>query len=111
MADFPLTDHTAVVEVFSTITSPVFSELVIILTGRPSLYLPQEALLFETLRVMNEAVPFESVFLLEVLDPFQEEAHQGLVRAFDIATANGLLTFVKSPPTICIARSHGFPPL
>jgi hypothetical protein len=40
-------------KVFSTITSPVFSELVIIIGAGAVAYLPSEFPLFETLRKMN----------------------------------------------------------
>lgn len=51
-------------EVFSTITSPIFSELVIIRSGHWIPYLPCEVALFQTLRKMHEVRPFELVFFL-----------------------------------------------
>ena len=91
---------TTVLEVFSTITSPVFSELVIVLTGEHSSYLPQEVSVFETLRTMAQVRPFKLVFLLEVSDPLQREAQQELVGALDSVTARGLLDFLDSSPSI-----------
>ena len=73
--------HRVVMEVFSTITSPVFSELVIVLGGDRMSYLPSEIALFETLRAMNEVRPFKLVFLFEVEDSFQVEARRKLVGA------------------------------
>ena len=90
----------AVVEVFSTITSPVFSEFVIVVGRRASVYLPREVWLFETLRMMSEARPFKLTFLLEVSDLYQEEGRRELVEALDSVTAKGFLDFLDSPPTI-----------
>ena len=87
-------------DVFSTITSPVFSELVIVYTGIMVAYLPQEVALFETLRMMNVVRPFELVFLLEVSDSYQGKARLELEEALASATANGLLDFLYCPPTI-----------
>ena len=84
-------------EVFSTITSPVFSELVVAL-GLFETCLPWALLFFQALRTMNEVRPFKLVFLLEVLD--FREAQQELMEALDSATAKGHLDFLNSPPTI-----------
>ena len=86
-----------VMEVFSTITSPVFSELVVALTLFETC-LPWAPLFFEALRTMNEVRPFKLVFLLEVTDFL--EAQQELAEALDSATTRGLLDFLGSPPTI-----------
>jgi len=57
--------HSTVMGVFSTITSPVFSELpVIVLTDDAITYLPEDATLFETLGKMNQVRPFNLVFNL-----------------------------------------------
>lgn len=50
---------------FSSITSPVFSELVVVLAGDALANLPQEAMLFETLHRMHELKPFLLVFSFE----------------------------------------------
>jgi len=86
-------------EVFSTITSPVFSELVIVLAGSDMVYFRWKDT-FRTLRMMNEIKPFKLVFSLEVPDFSWEEARQKLARALDSVTAEGLLDFLGSPPTI-----------
>lgn len=94
---------------FSTITSCVFSELVVVLAGNAAAYLPQSAMLFQTLRNMNEERPFELVFSFE--GPcFVErwmgwepaEARCELKKALDSVTANGFLDFLDSPPTVRI---------
>jgi len=92
------------VEVFSTIASPVFSELVIVLGGIWMSYLPSEIPLYEALRDMNDVRSFKLVFLLEVEDSFQEEARRELVGALELMTEKGLLQFLDSPPTIRRAR-------
>jgi hypothetical protein len=91
-------------EVFSTITSPVFSELVIILGTNAITELPPEVKLFETLRTMSRARPFKLVFLLVAQDLFQGEAQRRLAGTLDSVAARGLLDFLASPTTIRIAR-------
>ena len=87
-------------DIFSTITSHVFSELVIVHTGAPMTHLLQDIALFETLRMMNVARPFELVFSLEVSDSYQGKARRELAEALDSVTARGFLDFLDSPPTI-----------
>jgi hypothetical protein len=60
-------------EVFLTITSPVFSELIVVLSLGAVSHLPSDVALFETLRTMNEVRHFKLVFLLLDLDLPQEE--------------------------------------
>jgi len=95
-------DHLRVAKVFSTITSPVFTEFVIVLNGRYGL--PHEAELFETLDRMNTVRPFKLVFLLEVSDTLRDSARQMVTEMLDIVAARGLLDFLDSPPTVRIAR-------
>lgn len=92
--------------ILSTITSPVFSELIVVLTGRATAYLPQDITLFEALRMMSGARRFELVFLLEVSDFSREEARRRLAEAVESVTAKGFLDFLDTPPTIRIARSR-----
>jgi len=100
-----------VMKLFSTITSPVFSEFVVVLTRVYYLWLPQDVSLFHTLRRMSETTPFKLAFLLEDSDPLQNGAWQELAGALGIVTADGLLDFLDSPPTIRTARPHEFPRL
>jgi len=103
-----------VIEAFSTITSPLFSELVIVRSNEGVSYLPQEVAMFQTLREMHRIRPFKLVFLfegpyyalrggkLELVDPRQD-----LEKAVDDAVSKGFLNFLDSPPTIRInARSR-----
>jgi len=86
--------------VFSTITSPVFSELVIVLTERCSFHFLRDPSLFETLRMMNEALPFKLVFLLKTSEVSRGKARRELVEALESVTVNCFLDFLESPPTV-----------
>ena len=86
---------------FSTLKSPAFSELVIVLTGYETAVLCWEDTLFKTLRKMNEFKSFELVFLLE--DPFfgrEGAVRSAMAQILDSATVNGSLDFLDSPPTV-----------
>ena len=88
-------------EIFSTLKSPVFSELVIVLAGHWTGDLRWEDALFKTLRKMNEFRPFKLVFLLE--GPFfgrEGVARLAVAEALGSATEKGFLKFLGSPPTI-----------
>jgi len=92
-------------EVFSTITSPVFVELAIVLEGNTN-FIPQRVVPFETLGKMNEIRPFKLVFLLDVSDPFRDGARRRLERTLDSVIARGLLKSFDSPPAIRWAQSR-----
>ena len=94
----------AVREVFSTITSPLFSELVIVLGRRGAAHLRWAGWWFESMRRMSEVRPFKLAFLLEVPDLHREEAQQEMVETLESVAAEGLLDFLDSPPTIRGAR-------
>lgn len=90
------------VEVFSTITSPSFSELVIILEDRnasEAYNLPSHVTLFQILRAMHDVRPFNLVFLLMPY-LFKRRYRQVLVEGLSLATAKGFLDFLDSPPAI-----------
>ena len=96
-----------VMEAFLSIKSPVFSELVVVLAGHEVARLPQEAMMFETLRQMNEARPFKLVFSFEDSCFIQvgcgwesAEPRRELERALASVTAEGFLDFLDSPPAI-----------
>lgn len=93
-------DHTAIMAVFSTITSPVFSELAIVVAGHTVICLPWAFALFETLRKMNEVRPFKLVFIPEISDFYLENVRRELAEALDSVIEKGLLNFLDSPPTI-----------
>jgi len=94
-------------ESFSTIKSPVFSELAIVLTSY-TFHLPQEPMLFETLRNMHQVRPFNLVFLLEASDFHRDGVLRELEEALDSISANGSLNFLNYPPTINIARPRHY---
>ena len=90
--------------VFSTITSTVFSELVIVLLDDAITYLHEDLVLFETLGKMKQVRPFNLVFDL-ICSPTVSEFSLGEMRrtlrgALDLVAAKGLLSFLDSPPTI-----------
>jgi hypothetical protein len=89
-------------KIFSTITSSMFSELVIIIEDDAVTCLSSEVKLFETLRTMNGVRPFKLVFLLVAPDPAREEARRKLAETLDSVTTRGVLKFLDSPPTIRI---------
>ena len=94
-------------EVFSTITSPVFSELVVVLAAHV-IYFPQDVTFFERLRRMTEVRPFKLVFLLEVSDFPWGKVRWELVEAVESATAKGTFDFLDSPPTIRITQPRRY---
>lgn len=103
-------DHTIIKEVFSTITSSVFSELVVVLGDGLTSHLSEHLMSFETLRSMSEVRPFKLVFLFEV--PYFVRRGRGSVSAeersemkkrIESMVAKGFFDFLDSPPTICTA--------
>ena len=86
--------------VFSTIASPVFSELVIIIENDVDSSSASQAGLFETLHALSGVRPFKLVFLLVGLEPFLGEVRRKFADILDSVTARGLLDFLNSPPTI-----------
>ena len=88
--------------VFSTITSPMFSELVIII-GNSVAYLTQNIRFFETLRRMHELRPFKLVFLLKASDRWNTP--RGFARVLESVAVKSLIDFLDSPPVIRTARS------
>jgi len=91
--------HTVVTEVFSTITSSVFSELVIVLNGEEMSGISSDVTLFETLRTMNELRPFKLVFSFDALSRsvHDEERQRRVTEDLDLVNAKGLLDFLDSP--------------
>ena len=94
-------------EAFSTITSRVFYELVVVLSGVVVASLPHQDMFFRILRKMNEVRPFELVFSFEGPCFVQRgerwelaEARCQLKEALDYVASKGFLDFLDSPPTI-----------
>ena len=84
---------TILMETFSTITSPVFSELVLVFRNDEIIQLPSDVTLFKTLRTMRELRAFKLVFLLEAPNQLRGEARRKLVEALDLVKAKGFLDF------------------
>lgn len=104
------TTHTVVMEVFSTITSPVFSEFVVVVEPHWLAHLLSHGTLFIALRAMNEVRPFKLAFLVlhRSALSLSWEARQVFERDVGSATAKGLFDFLSSPPTVRIAPRHPF---
>jgi len=86
-------------DIFSTIRSRVFSELVVIVRDDSIARLPSDITLFETLHTMNEVRPFKLVFLVRVLGSAQV-AQRKLGEALDQVDEQGFLDFLDFPPTV-----------
>ena len=104
--DFERTCNIIVMKVFSTITSPVFSEFVILTWGDTAVRLPSAVKFFKTLHAMNNVRPFILSFLLMSPDWCLREQRRELAEALDLVAARGLFDFFDSPPTIHCGRSH-----
>ena len=91
------------VEVFSTITSPAFSELVIVLRSDRFLRLLLDLTSFEVLRMVHRIRPFKLVFLLYIYHlPHGDE--RVFERALETASAGGHFNFLDSPPAVRSAK-------
>lgn len=96
--------HPIVMKVFSTITSPVFSELVLVIWYDQFTSLPLDVTFFETLRMMNEVRSFRLVFLLQVHSPPARDGRLRLERTVESLTEKGLLDFLTSPATVRVVQ-------
>lgn len=103
--------HDVVKGVFSTITSPVFSEFVVVVLAERFSRLLFDGTVFDTLRAMHEVRPFELVFLILHVSgsSLPQEVRGVYEREVESSTARGLLNFLTSPPTVRIAAPSPFP--
>lgn len=92
-----------IVEVFSTITSPVFSELVIVLRSDLFIRFLLDPMSFDVLRMMHKVRPFKLVFLLHIYSP-PNGGEWMFERAFEPASKRGLFNFLDSPPVVRSAK-------
>ena len=94
---------TTIESIFHTITSPVFSELVIVIQSGDVYHFPWR--MYGTLRRMYGVRPFKLVFLILGSERSTEvvalRTWQG---AINVATTKGLLGFLQSPPSIRFVR-------
>jgi hypothetical protein len=98
------TRHAMVVEMFSTIASPVFFELIVVLWYDQFAYLPSDARFFEILRVMSKIRPFNLVFLLQVSCPPSGERRRRFERATELLIEKELFAFLDSPVTVRVVQ-------
>jgi hypothetical protein len=96
--------HTIVMEVFLTITSPVFSELVIVIGVDAVARLPSEVKLFKTLRTMNHVRVFKLVFLVVDPDSSQEKARRDVGGSFRLGGCEGPSRFSRLPHPPSVAN-------
>jgi len=90
-------------EIFSTITSPVFSELVVVVKGDETSDISSDFTFFEALRTMKEVRPFKLVFSFDTTTRITrgEKEQRRLAEVLDMVNAEGLLDFLDSPSIIC----------
>ena len=97
--------NTIVMEVFSTISSVVFSELVIIIWHDLFVRTLLDVTFFKTLRMMDEIRPFKLVFSLHIRS--QNHPPWARLRIFENAIESAMedgLDFLNSPPILRIVR-------
>ena len=104
--EFGLPDarDTVLMEVFSTITSSVFSDLIFVLWHDQFTRLLSDDTLFLTLRTMTEVRPFKLAFLLQVPHLPSREGRRKFEATLESVITEGLLDFLDSPPTICVVQ-------
>lgn len=100
----PFEDADAVVQIYSTLISPVFSELVILSWYDQFIRFRSDATSLETLRMMSTLRPFKLVILFRALHPPSREETQALDNTLGSAIAKGLFDFLDSPPIIRFER-------
>lgn len=86
-------------QVFSTIKSPVFSELAVVVTSDTVTNLPWDLMFFKTLHRMNEIRPFKLEFLPDASDSHREKLRRMLEGALNLATAQGFLNLSSPYPS------------
>ena len=88
-------------DLLPTITSPVFSDIVIVVeSGTIQNPHPSSHVSFELMRHLYEVKPFRLVFCLEVWDGDREVALRRLKEYIDGEAAKGVLEFLPCPPLI-----------
>jgi len=100
--------HIFVEEVLSSITSPAFHELVIVIDDKRIPLLCWDTAFFGSLRMMYKTRSFKLAFLAEVEDQHQaggmEGVRQCLAEALGLVAAKGWLDFLDSPPAVRTTR-------
>ena len=93
-------------DVASTITSPVFSEVVLVFQ-RPDLYRPYQ-IPFDVFRQMYSKRKFRLVFCLEVAKKYRDFGWDRMRRRLDSETSHQRLNFLASLPTLTISERNSW---
>jgi hypothetical protein len=93
-------------DIFSTIKSPVFSEIVLVFQ-RPDLYRPC-FIPFDTFRQMHSERKFRLVFSLEVAKRHEDPGLQVMGYRMGYEVAQRRLDFLESPPTLRISEGNSW---
>lgn len=86
-------------ELLATITSPVFSEIVVVFTEEDAHWPPQG--ITDVLREMYGIQKFRVVFCLETLEALRTSNLRALTLATQREVASGSFDFLPCPPLIC----------
>lgn len=88
-------------ELFSSIASPTFSELVLVIWYDQFALFPSQVALLEDLRTMNKLRPFKLEFLVRVwMQEVEEMERKRFERAVELVITGDLLNFLEFPPTV-----------
>ena len=87
-------------DILSTIASPVFSDIVIVVEDKITRYPDFFNILFRIVRGLYEEKPFRLVFCLEVWDGDREDIVKWLKGCIDGEAAEGGLEFLPCLPVI-----------
>lgn len=97
---------TILTEVFSTITSPGFSELIFVQWYDQFHRLLSDKTFFRTLRTLYQVRPFELVFMPQFPASPSMIRRQEFERVLASVTTEGLLDFLDSPPVLCLVQPY-----
>lgn len=93
-------------ELLSTITSPLFSEIIVVFSER-DIHCPSEVLA-RILREMYEIREFRVVFRLETLEESRVKNLHAVTLATGAAVAAGLYDFLPDPPSVISCTETGY---
>jgi len=93
-------------ETFSSITSLVFSKLVMVVRHERFSHLLSDTPSFDILHTMRKVRPFALVFFIHVFGHLSMEGERTLDETLESAVSKGLFDFLDSPP---IARFRQIP--
>ncbi|KAF9647258.1 hypothetical protein BDM02DRAFT_3117397 [Thelephora ganbajun] len=93
-------------DIFSTIKSPVFSEIILIFQ-RPDLYRPYY-IPFDMFRQMHSERKFRLVFCMEVSKRYRHLGLQVMKRRMEYEVEERRLDFLESPPTLTVSEVNSW---